>query len=158
MELPAFATSTYGDATSFFDPNAKAMGWVPPGMNQDERNLRAAVLGAIRPGAAMAQGAGNQLIQEKKVTARIVRVFIVDPNENLQLTDRVIYKSDEQLTDATDEELFFEANPAALLEAHNAKRRATLDKKASDRANKEVFLEPARIRDLRMLVVVVASF
>lgn len=163
MELPTISKSSY--AASTYDPGVGLVGavgaaqWEGDYMGDSvrglDRRIAPQVLDQVRhPGAAIAQ-----FIKEKVMpSARIVRVFVVDPNENLTLNERVIYKSDEMLTDLTDQELFFEANPAALLVAHNELRVKTIDKRASERANKNVFLEPARIRDLKMVVVDVASF
>lgn len=163
MELPAITNSTYGSNSRAFNPNA---------------------VGAIaggHPGAA-AQFLGQQFIEPahffidknrqdgapvvpvelkgkaSPVAARIVRVFIADPDINLPLDRRVIYKSSELLTDATDQELFFEANPAAMLKNHNEYRTTVLNKAMTEKAGKEIKLEPARIRDLRMVVVDIASF
>lgn len=89
---------------------------------------------------------------------RIVQVFIADPNDNVPLDQSVLFKGDQKLTDLTDSELFFEVPIAESLKCHNEKRVKWLDKEASKRSGKDVFLEPARIRELKMVVVVVASF
>lgn len=92
------------------------------------------------------------------ITARIVKVFIADSNDNLPLDKRVLHTGAEQLTDLTDQELFFEVPIAELLAKHNAVRAATVDKKQAEKFGRDIFLEPARIRDLKMVVVTVASF
>lgn len=105
--------------------------------------------------------AAMQQLQKKAEpmsTARIVKVFIADSNDNLPLDKRVIHSGDEQLTDLTDQELFFEVPIAALLAKHNAVRAATIDKKQAEKFGRDIFLEPARIRDLKMVVVTVAQF
>lgn len=89
---------------------------------------------------------------------RLVKVFVADPNPNIPLDKALLYEGKEKFTDADDQELFFELNISQILEDHN-KLRATLpDKPASQRAGKDIFLEPARVRDLRMVVVTIASF
>jgi hypothetical protein len=70
----------------------------------------------------------------------------------------VLHNGDEQLTDLNDQELFFELPIKELLETHNAHRVTTLNKTATAKAGKDVFLEPIRVRDLRMNVTVIASF
>ena len=95
---------------------------------------------------------GNQMA---KSTMRMVQVFIADPNDNVPLDDRMIYRGNQHLTDATDQELFFEINIVELLAAHNAKRVKVVDKSVKDRVE---YLEPVKIRDLRMVVVNVATF
>jgi hypothetical protein len=92
------------------------------------------------------------------VTARIVKVYIADSNDNLPLDKRVIYSGDEKLTDLTDQELYFEVPIAELLAKHNEVRAKTVDKKQSEKFGRDIYLEPARIRDLKMVVVNVATF
>lgn len=96
--------------------------------------------------------------KEEVWTMRIVKVFIVDPNENLPLESRILHRGEEKLTDLTDQELFFEINIQPLLAKHNEGRVTTLDKKASTAMGKPVHLEAVRIRDLKMNVVEVAKF
>lgn len=91
-------------------------------------------------------------------TRRIVQVFIADTDLNVPLDESLIFKGDQKLTDLTDTELFFEVPIAELLNKHNAKRATWLDKEASKRAGKDIFLEPTRIRELKMVVVTVAQF
>jgi hypothetical protein len=113
-------------------------------------------------------GLGNlgQAIQEiitptkvmPNTSRRIVQVFIADPNENIPLEESVLWKGDQKLTDSTDTELFFEVPIAEILKAFNEKRVKWTDKEASKRAGKDVFLDPVKIRDLKMVVVTVAQF
>lgn len=93
--------------------------------------------------------------QETRMTTRIVQVFIADPDENIPIDSRIVYRGEQKLTDATDEELFFEVEIKSLLDKHNEKRTTFHNKKIKER--KEM-LEPARIRDLKMVVVNIASF
>lgn len=89
---------------------------------------------------------------------RIVQVFIADTNENVPLEKSVLYSGDQKLTDLNDQELFFELPIADKLKEHNEARVKYLDKEASKRAGKDVFLDAAKIRDLKMLVVTIAQF
>jgi hypothetical protein len=86
---------------------------------------------------------------------RYVRVLVVDPNENIPLDQCVLYAGEEKLTDLNDQELFFELDIKSLLAAHNECRAEIIDKKVKERTE---FLEPAKIRDLKMVVVTVAEF
>ena len=101
--------------------------------------------------------ANSQQEQEmnKMSNRRLVKVIIVDPNENIPLNDCILYSGEEKLTDATDQELFFEIDIKRLLDEHNAKRTKFIDKKVKERSE---YLEPAKIRDLKMVVVGIASF
>lgn len=111
-------------------------------------------IGAIAP----AQALNAQFQQAKGLfpmsIRRVVQVFIADPNDNISLDDCLLFKSEEKLTDATDQELFFELDIKGLLEKHNEKRVKTIDKKVKDRTE---YLEPAKVRDLKMVVVTVAN-
>ena len=89
---------------------------------------------------------------------RVVRIFIADPDQQVPVADSILFKSEEKLTDLTDQELFYEIPIKASLDEHNLKRVKMLDKAASQKAGKDVFLEPIKIRDLRMTVVAIATF
>jgi hypothetical protein len=93
-----------------------------------------------------------------QITRRIVQVFIADPNENVPLTDSLLYKGEQKLTDATDQELFYEVPIIDILKAHNEKRVKMIDKEVSKKAGKDIFLEPAKIRDLKMIITNIAQF
>lgn len=99
-----------------------------------------------------------QATTKETYTMRIVKVFIADPNENIPLEKRVIHSGEEKLTDLTDQELFFEVPIAELLKAHNGLRSKTIDKKQSEKFGRDIYLEPVRIKDLKMVVVAIAQF
>jgi len=86
---------------------------------------------------------------------RIVQVFIADMDENIPVEKRVLYQGTPKVTDATDQELFFEISIQELMKAHNEMRVKVINKKVKDRTE---YLEPARIRDLKMIVTALASF
>ena len=86
---------------------------------------------------------------------RLVQVFIADPDESVPLEQSMLYSGDQKLTDATDQELFFEIDMKSALEKHNAERIKLVNKKVKERTE---YLEPAKIRDLKMVVVNVATF
>ena len=96
--------------------------------------------------------------EEQMSQRRIVQVFIVDQDERVSLDQVLLYRGEQELTDATDKELFFEIDVKDLLERHNEQRAKILDKEASARSGRDVYLEPTRIRDLKMVVVTVATF
>lgn len=101
----------------------------------------------------------NKIPQPKKETTmqarRLVQVFIADPDENVPLDKSLLYSGEQKLTDLTDQELFFEIDMKSILETHNAFRITLINKKVKERAEN---LEPVKIRDLRMVVVDVATF
>lgn len=102
----------------------------------------------------------NAIPKEKPLPSakRLVEVYIVDPDENVPVEKSVLHESKRLLTDLTDQELFFEINVKQLLDTHNEMRQSTQDKQASIDKGTAVFLEPVKIRDLKMLVVTIASF
>lgn len=93
-----------------------------------------------------------------KPTRRLVRVIIVDADENLPLDKCLLYQGQETFTDLTDQELFFEIDIKPLLDKHNDYRKAVVDKKLTQKLGKDAFLEPVKIRDLKMTVVEIAVF
>lgn len=93
--------------------------------------------------------------KEPKVTRRLVQVFIADPDEQVPLEDAVLYSGEQKLTDLTDQELFFEIDIKGVLASHNDKRVKIINKKVKERTE---FLDPIKVRDLKMVVVDVASF
>lgn len=100
----------------------------------------------------------NQTTQVMASTKRIVRVYLADVDDNIPLDKSVLFTGSEKLTDSTDQELYFEIPIMDLLTKHNAYRATVVDKKSSQRVGKDVFLEPVKIRDLKMTVVNIASF
>ena len=89
---------------------------------------------------------------------RLVKVIIVDPNENVPLEDAVLYMGDEELTDLTDTEIFYDLDIKNILNTHNGTRVGIVDKDASKERDKDVYLEKIRIRDLKMVVLTIADF
>lgn len=92
---------------------------------------------------------------EMPATCRLIEVVVVDPTDHVPLADRLLYQGERKLTDLTDQELFFEIDINAILKAHNEKRVKIVNKAVKDRTE---YLEPARIRDLKMNVVTIATF
>jgi len=86
---------------------------------------------------------------------RLIQVFIADPNENIPIDQCLLYSGAQQLTDLTDQELFFEIDVKTLLEKHNEIRTKVVDKAVKERVE---YLEPAKVRDLKMTVVTIAQF
>lgn len=98
---------------------------------------------------------GETMAQEKR---RIIKVFVVDTDNALPLDKAMLYEGEQKFTDLTDQELFFEINIQPLLQKHNDVRAKVLDKKASEKSGKDIYLEPIRIRDLKMVVATMAEF
>jgi hypothetical protein len=162
METPTISGCAY--TTTSVDPTF----WMQHAGTADnndwiQQQLGQAQARRIDPMKALLGGpdAPKPQVQTKETpmsSARIIKVFIADSNDNLPLDKRVLYSGDEKLTDLTDQELFFEVPIADILAKHNAVRKATIDKKQAEKFGRDIYLEPARIRDLKMVVVTVASF
>lgn len=152
LNMPMMATSTYA-GTAYTGLNDLGA------LNHQNQSTAFALMkarhdpfGRVDPAVETAQR------QEKKLATpqrRLVKVIIVDPDENIPLGQCLLYSGDEKLTDATDQELFFEIDIKSLLDKHNEARVKVRDKKVKER---DEFLEPAKIRDLKMVVVNIASF
>jgi hypothetical protein len=91
----------------------------------------------------------------KPVSRRLVKVIIVDPDDNIPLDQCVLYSGLEQLTDLNDQELFFALDIRGMLAEHNQRRVLVINKKVKERTE---YLEPAKVRDLKMVVATVAEF
>jgi len=120
--------------------------------------------GAAMGGGVALNGGGNQQFVVyvpsyqhgvPKMTRRFATVIVMDPNEHVPLDECILYKGDEKLTEATDQELFFELDIKNILETYNKKRVTFRNKKVTAR---DEFLEPAKIRDLKMVVITGAQF
>lgn len=95
---------------------------------------------------------------EGEFMRRVVQVFIADTHRDIPLVNGLLYQGDPTFTDLTDDELFFEIPIKELLDKHNELREKTLDKQATKKSGRDVYLEAARIRDLKMVVVDIAAF
>ena len=89
---------------------------------------------------------------------RVVRVFLVDPDERIPVTKRILHKTDEIITDETDQELFFGIPVADLLKSHNEFREGHEVEEKEGETTKRRKLKSVRIRDLTMTVVTIATF
>lgn len=150
-EMPSIAASTY--ASNTLGPNqmmglgAQQFG----GLNNAAASL-AQNYAPVNPPTKILAHVKKEIAMSAR---RLVQVFIADPNENVPLTSSVLYSGEQKLTDSTDQELFFELDIKKLLDDHNEKRIKVIDKKIKERTE---YLEPAKIRDLKMVVVTVATF
>ena len=89
--------------------------------------------------------------KEKELSKlRIVSIYIVDADENIDREKAILFKEKEMLTDLTDQELFFEIDLKSILAKHN-KYRKTVD-------FKDEKLKAITYKDLKMNVVTIASF
>jgi hypothetical protein len=87
---------------------------------------------------------------------RVVRIFLVDPDERIPVDKRILHKTEEMITDATDQELFHGIPVADLLKDHNM-LRATIEWEDGEGKSK-TGIKDARIRDLVMSVTTIAQF
>lgn len=97
-------------------------------------------------------------VKENESMRRLVRVIVIDPDENLPVEHSVLYMGEEEVTDLTDEELFYELELKSLLTTHNSLRQGVINKKASKNKDKDVYLDDVRIKDLKMVVLTLADF
>lgn len=163
--LPQFVSSAYTSTTPSLH-NLGAMGSGSVGQWIDDSGT-AGILQPVEYSALTAArhvarptllGSIKASIEENRkmaATRRLVKVVIVDPDDNVPLDQCILYNGSEKLTDATDQELFFEINIQDILSKHNESRVKLVNKKVKERTEN---LEPVKIRDLKMVVVNIASF
>jgi hypothetical protein len=164
-ELPTISSSAYGSVGDLLDQAAQKRHEAQQDLRRIEQQQK--LFGMQNAGMNIGQQAalGMQAAaakpnfpQKAAPTMRIVKVIIADTDESLPLDRRVIYTGPEHVTDLTDQELFYEIPIATLLAAHNKLRVETFDTSATVKLQRDVLLKPIRIRDLKMVVVTVASF
>lgn len=151
-EMPQMLSSSYASSTVAGDAFLSGILGIDH-KAENQRRFNAAIQNQVQQPAVQ--------LQEKKPmanTTRVIKIFVADADENIDLDKRLLFTSDEKLTDCTDQELFFEVPINELLTKHNEYRKTVADKKASEKFGREVKLEPVRIRDLKMTVVTIASF
>lgn len=161
QEMPTFMATTYGDP-SVFSKRVSSGGqqnyW---GGAPNEDMIRRFVEQAQehkRPRSTFPSLADHETAEkedEPMSDRRLVRVLVVDPHEDVPTDSALLYDSKEVFTDKTDQELYFDVPMAKLLKEHNEKRTKVVDKSVKDRTE---HLEPARIRDLKLLVITLAEF
>ena len=103
---------------------------------------------------------GDSIMKAKdEVRKRLVFVAVVDAHPDLDDVASVVYLSDAPIvTSDTDQEIWMGLDIKRLLALHNDTRVKVLDKEASRAAGRDIYLEPARIRDLCMAVIPLATF
>lgn len=160
METPTFLEASHSHSTYSGLPLAGAAPW--------DRNLGIVGQAVQRMKSPAWDLGADDVINEQNIKARkvkfigdqmpprrIVQVYIADTNENVPLDKSVLYTGEQKLTDSTDNELFFEIDIRGILDAYNKDRITFVDKTVKDRTQ---YLEPVKIRDLKMVVVTVATF
>lgn len=97
--------------------------------------------------------------KDKNMTYRIVNIYLVDANSDIDNDKAILYSREGIFTDLQDSDLFFEIeNIKELLKAHNDYRAQVLDKTATREVGRDIFLEKIRISDLVFNVVTIAKF
>lgn len=166
-EMPEITSSLYGSVTSTLP--LQWTGMIEPAICDDTvEDTVESTGGIIMPAELRSLGRHQALYQHSHqpppptsmptTARRLVQVFIADTDANVPLDNAMLYRGEPVFTDSTDQELYFDIPVAALLKEHNAKRITWPDKEASRKAGKDIVLEPAKIRDLKMVVVTIAQF
>lgn len=89
--------------------------------------------------------------------ARLVKVYIADTNTNIPIEKSLLYRGDEVFTDLSDQDLFYDIDIKNILAQHNS-YRTTVVNEAKSSATEKVFLKPAKVSELSMVITVLASF
>lgn len=155
MEMAAISAAGYGTANWYNSADVTDNGLKPLQLNSGMSiNEQANQIEAYQRLQRLTNGQQKYKGDEQEFMTRIVRIFVLDPEENLPLEKRILHKSEEKLTELTDQELWMMEVPVKeIVETHNAYRITVENKKATEKAGKPVMLEPVKIRDLRMVVV-----
>lgn len=163
-EMPSFLSTSYANAHAMVAPMGGAgfadwqKVWREPPQKKADDEAQRRVLTQLMAATATPATAPQPQPKEMIVVSdkrRLVRVLVVDPHEDVPVESGLLYDSKEVFTDKTDQELYFDVPVAQLLKEHNEKRTKVVNKSVKDRTE---YLEPARIRDLKMLVIALATF
>lgn len=162
METPTIASSAYA-STVFNLANATSISGLPFGgfrdsglsWSVDDEDIEQSSAYRVAAGSIRIKPTQKELLIMPTAPRRLVQVFIADPHEDVPLSQALLYEGKQQLTDATDQELFFEIDIKGILDAYNVERIKLVDKSVKERTQ---LLEPARVRDLKMTVVNIATF
>ena len=155
QDLPQITSYTTGTTTSIvYDSNVHNTGLISvPAVHYGP-----SYLGPANPQLNLKFISQQEDSEMSDTKRRLVQIFIIDPDENVPVEKALLHKDKEpRLTDATDQELYFELDLTSILTRHNQERIIFLDKQATREAGRDVHLEPARIRDLKMIVTTVAA-
>jgi len=161
METPTISNTAYAsNAVSLMETFGDVASSAPFGRTHHHLEPPTSTTRRIMLGQTSHHTIVDQLVAaaEEQLMARklrIVQIFIVDPNENVSLEDCLLFKSEPKMTDLENNELFFELDIKDILAKHNEKRVKLVNKLVKDRVE---YLEPAKIRDLKMNVVDIATF
>lgn len=148
-DFPTMMAMTYGSAAAHnvFDNSWGSTAELVKRVPGLDRISAAVIPQNIQPNPPQ----GSEPMSER----RLVRVVMVDPHEHVPTEMALLYDSKELFTDKTDQELYFDMPVAELLKTHNDKRTKLVDKSVKERTQ---YLDAARIRDLKMLVITLAKF
>lgn len=147
-EMPQMAATSYAS-------NSVDMQGVLQNLGLPKHQLFAGVARNYPSGQYFPPAAPKEIAPVAATQRRLVQIFIADPDENVPLDQCLLYSGAQKLTDLTDQELFFEIDVKKILDEHNAKRVMLVNKAVKERTE---HLESARVRDLKMTVVTIASF
>lgn len=160
-DMPAMTASVYGTTSHSLGTGWPAVGddtWVNTAADERTRRLQHMLVARPNiPPMTIPILTQEQQTMATKDKLRIVRVFLVDPDERVPLDQRILYKSGEITTEATDQELYFDIQVAELLRSHNKLRAGILYKEPGSKEAAEP-LKEIRIRDLVMSVTTIAEF
>lgn len=155
-ELPSIGSSTYAtSAVGMFDASGLGLVADPAHGVIVPRRMQVKTTDAFVDAVRELQQQRKEDQMAAPTTRRLVQVIVADPDPKLPLDKALMYKGAEQFTDLTNEELFYELDIKGILAKHNEQRVTVVDKTVKDRTE---MLEPARVRDLKMVVVEIAKF
>lgn len=87
---------------------------------------------------------------------RMVQIFIVDPEDSVPLDQCLVYKSEPAITDMDDQELLLNIpDLLGIIGKYNEQRIKLRNKSVKERVEN---LDPARLRDLKVHISILAKF
>jgi len=96
--------------------------------------------------------------EEPMTDLRIVSIYVVDPDENLEPKDALVHIKENFMTDLTNEDILVDLELKEALANHNTKRIKIVDEDRSDDRGKEVMLKTVKIKDLIIKINTLQTF
>src|SRR6478609_5351509 len=136
LDTPEITSSAYANAVGGGVAGPNPFAGLIHGANRAEHLVEARRVAADAAAKAAFNQPFNPPQHEKgkpMSQRRLVKVIIADPDLNVPLEQCVLYSGEEKMTDATDQELFFEIDIKSALEKHNERRTKIIDRKVKER-------------------------
>lgn len=89
---------------------------------------------------------------QKGTRNRVVNIYIIDKSKEIPIKERLISALLAEVTDLADDEIKMSLDIPNILEEYNKRRTKIQDQVKSEQLGKEIFLGPATVKDLSIII------